>query len=66
VTSALLQPAGATFGDSAEELLRNAAVVGIPGWAVLSVILLFYGWLTYLVFAHSKEPGELAHGQVHV
>ena len=68
ITSGLLQPtgAGAALSYSAEEFLDNAAIAGIPGWAVLSAIAAFYSWLTYVVLRHPLKKGELAHGQVHV
>jgi uncharacterized membrane protein len=68
ITSAFLQPTGAraTFIGSVDEVLHNAAIASIPGWAVLPGILVFYGWLTYVALRHSIERGELTHGQVHV
>jgi uncharacterized membrane protein len=68
ITSAFLQPSGerATLVGSVDELLQNAAIASIPGWAVLFGILTFYGWLTYVALRHSIDRGELAHGQVHV
>ena len=54
------------FVRSTGELLHNAAIGYIPGWAVLIVILLFYGWMLYLMLIHREAPGELAYGEVHV
>jgi len=67
-TSANLQPDLSQFGfiHSTGELFRNAAIVYIPGWMVLAVVLLFYGWLGYVMFRFKKVEGELSHGQVHV
>jgi uncharacterized membrane protein len=67
ITSTFLQPIGerATVAESVDELLQNAAIASIPGWAVLLAILAFYGWLIYVAL-HSIDRGELAHGQVHV
>ena len=68
ITSTFLQPIGerATIAESVDELLQNAAIASIPGWAVLLAILAFYGWLIYVALRHSIDRGELAHGQVHV
>jgi uncharacterized membrane protein len=68
ITSAFLQPTGerATFIGSVDEVLRNAAIASIPGWAVLLGIVSFYGWLIYVALRHSIDRGELTHGQVHV
>lgn len=67
-TSSVLQPGLAELGfiHSPGELLRNAAIVYIPGWMVLAGILGFYGWLGYVMFKYSKLEGELSYGQVHV
>src|SRR5437867_5588513 len=54
------------FVRSTGELLPIAAIGYIPGWAVLIVILLFYGWMLYLMLIHREAPGELAYGDVHV
>lgn len=66
-TSALLQPALGQFGfvHSPGELLRNAAIVYIPGWMVLAGVLGFYGWMGYVMFRYYKVEGELSYGQVH-
>jgi uncharacterized membrane protein len=67
ITSTLLQPVGRGAAEySAAALLRNAAIAGIPGWLVLASVAAFYAWLIYVVARYSNEPGELAHGQVHV
>jgi uncharacterized membrane protein len=67
-TSALLQPELGRFGfvHSRAELLSNAAIVYIPGWAVWLAVLAFYGWLGYVMFKHYKVEGEVSFGQVHV
>jgi uncharacterized membrane protein len=68
ITSAFLQPTGerATYVRSVDELLQNAAIANIPGWAVMLGMLTFYSWLIYVALRHSIDRGELAHGQVHV
>jgi uncharacterized membrane protein len=67
-TSAVLQPGLAEFGfvHSPGELLRNAGIVYIPGWMVLSGVLVFYAGLAYVMFKYYKVEGELSYGQVHV
>ena len=67
-TSAVLQPGLAEFGfvHSPGELLRNAGIVYIPGWMVLSGVLVFYAGLAYVMFRYYKVEGELSYGQVHV
>jgi uncharacterized membrane protein len=51
---------------STGELFHNAAIGHIPGWMVSAAVLLFYGWLFYLILSHRKMTGELAYGEVHV
>ena len=67
-TSAVLQPGLAEVGfvHSPGELLRNAGIVYIPGWMVLSGVLVFYAGLAYVMFRYYKVEGELSYGQVHV
>jgi uncharacterized membrane protein len=67
-TSAVLQPGLAEFGfvHSPGELLRNAGIVYIPGWMVLSGVLVFYAGLAYVMFKYYKVDGELSYGQGHV
>ena len=66
-TSALQPTAGQSgFVRSTGELFHNAAIGYVPGWAVLTVILLFYGWMFYIMLMHREAPGELAYGEVHV
>jgi uncharacterized membrane protein len=33
---------------------------------VLAGIILFYGWMAYIMFRHRETSGELAYGEVHV
>jgi uncharacterized membrane protein len=67
-TAAMLQPEGGRveFIQSTAEFMRNAAIVSLPGWAVLIGVLLFYGWLFYVMFRYRKIEGELVYGEVHV
>lgn len=67
-TSAILQPklGQVDFIHSPSELFSNAAIVYIPGWVVLIGLLVFYGWLGYVMFRYNKVEGELSYGQVHV
>ncbi len=51
---------------STGELFTNASIGYVPGWAVLVVILSFYGWLLYIMLSHRETTGELAYGEVHV
>ncbi|HYP29919.1 MAG TPA: DUF2270 domain-containing protein [Blastocatellia bacterium] len=64
-TSSILQPEG-RFIDSTNELLVNASIGQLPGWAVLLVVMLFYLWLLYVMLRHREREGELAYGEVHV
>ncbi|ASQ45933.1 DUF2270 domain-containing protein [Legionella clemsonensis] len=48
------------------EIVKNAALGPIPGWAVLACVAMFFGWLTYACLLTPKSTGELAHGDVHV
>ncbi|HKY04123.1 MAG TPA: DUF2270 domain-containing protein, partial [Blastocatellia bacterium] len=52
--------------NSTGELFTNASIGYVPGWAVLIVILSFYGWMLYIMFSHRETTGELAYGEVHV
>ena len=65
-TTSVLQPGSSQIIHSAGELLNNAALGYIPGWLVLICILLFYGWLLYVMLKHRETTGELAYGEVHV
>jgi uncharacterized membrane protein len=48
------------------EWVWNAAVGAVPGWVVLPVVALFYGWILYASLRRPKGEGELAFGNVHV
>ena len=68
ITSTKLQQDGAPFDivQSLEEIMRNAALGPVPGWAVCLVVAAFYGWLTYATLRTYESAGEMVHGQVHV
>jgi uncharacterized membrane protein len=51
---------------SLDEWVRNAAIGPAPGWLVVSVVALFYGWILYAAFRKPQGEGELAFGDVHV
>lgn len=66
-TTSVLQAAGpAAIVHSTGELFTNAAIGYVPGWAVLILILSFYGWMIYIMLKHREAAGELAYGEVHV
>lgn len=67
-TTSTLQPDQATsrFIHSTTEFFQNATIGSIPGWAILICVLVFYGWIFYIMFRHREAPGELAYGEVHV
>jgi len=68
-TSSMLQPSGEElpgFVHSTGEFYHNAGIGYVPGWAVLIVVLAFYGWMFYVMRRHREAPGELAYGEVHV
>jgi len=62
----LQQGAQVDFVQSLEEVVRNAAVGPLPGWAVMIAVAAFYAWLVYVTLRGHQEAGELAHGKVHV
>jgi uncharacterized membrane protein len=66
-TSRRLQPAGdVDFIHFTNEWIHNAAIGFLPGWAVLAGILIFYGWMVYIMIKYRESSGELAYGDVHV
>ena len=67
-TTAVLQPrtGDVEFVHSGEEFLHNASVGYIPGALVLAGVLIFYGWLLYVMIRHRTVEGELAFGDAHV
>jgi uncharacterized membrane protein len=68
ITSAKLQPvAGVSeFAFSFTGALDNAALGPLPGWLVVLVVAIFYGWLLLAALRRYERGGELAHGEVHV
>jgi len=68
ITTAVLQPrTGETeFIHSLDEFLHNTAIGYIPGEVVLAGVLIFYGWLIYVMIRHRTNEGELTFGEVHV
>lgn len=67
-TTVVLQPktGKAEFIHSSKEFLQNVSIGYIPGGVVLASLLIFYGWLLYIMFRHRKQEGELSFGDVHV
>src|SRR4029453_16216588 len=66
-TNSVLTASGtAGVVQSTGELFRNAAIGYVPGWIVISLILMFYGWMLYIMRRHREAAGELAYGEVHV
>ena len=68
ITSSKLQKEGVQFEfvQSLQEILANAALGPIPGWAVVSAVALFYIWIAATSLRPKAGSGELAHGDVHV
>jgi uncharacterized membrane protein len=67
-TTAVLQPrtGDVEFVHSGKEFLHNTAIGYIPGSFVLAGVLIFYGWLLYVMIRHRTVEGELTFGDVHV
>jgi len=67
-TTAELQPSTGTaeFVHSFDELLKITAVGYVPGWLVLGCVLVFYGWLLYVMLRYRTQIGELRFGEAHV
>ena len=67
-TTAALQPrtGEAEFIHSVDEFLHNTALGYIPGSVVLAIVLIFYGWLFYVMIRHRTQAGELGFGEAHV
>ena len=68
ITTAVLQPrtGEAEFIHSFDELMHNTSVGYIPGEVVLAGVLIFYGWLFYIMLRHRTNQGELTFGEAHV
>jgi uncharacterized membrane protein len=54
------------FVHNTTELFQNATIAGVPGSAVCILLILFYGWMGYMMIRHRETPGELHYGDVHV
>jgi uncharacterized membrane protein len=67
-TTAVFQPrtGEAEFIHSVEEFLHNTAIGYIPGGVVLAGVLIFYGWMFYVMIRHQTGEGELTFGEAHV
>jgi len=67
-TTAVLQPrtGDVEFVHSGKEFLYNASVGYIPGELILAGVLIFYGWILYVMIRHRTVEGELAFGDAHV
>ena len=68
ITSAKLQPGMGDyeFAFSVNDILKNAALGSLPGWFVMVIVAVFYGWILYATFRPQHSIGEHAHGEVHV
>ena len=68
ITSAKLQPAAGVseFAFSFKDTLENAALGPLPGWLVMAIVAVFYGWILYAIRRRYTQSGELAFGEVHV
>lgn len=51
---------------SLHEIVGNAMLGPVPGWAVLAAVAFFYGGLGIATMHRDKDSGELAYGEVHV
>jgi uncharacterized membrane protein len=49
-----------------DEFLRNTAIAGIPGIAVVVGIAVLYAWLLFVMVRFPLDEDELGPGQVHV
>jgi uncharacterized membrane protein len=54
------------FAPSLATMSNNAALGHLPGWGVMAALVLFYGWMTYIMIRHRERWGEVAYGDVHV
>jgi uncharacterized membrane protein len=66
ITSQLPQTAEAGVNLlTAEETVANAALGPAPGWLIIAIVVLFYGWVLYATLRKHQRAGELVHGEVH-
>src|SRR5262245_3891410 len=42
------------FVHSIDELFQNASIGGVPGWMILILLILFYGWMLFLILRHRE------------
>jgi uncharacterized membrane protein len=68
ISSPKLQDLGVSREKAASigEIVQNAALGPVPGWAMLFVVSIFYVWIAYASLRPIERPGELSHGDVHV
>jgi uncharacterized membrane protein len=68
VSSSSLQPGIGQLGAARQpaDIITNLAVGPVPGWAVLTCVILFYAWLVFATFSTPPSAGELTYGDVHV
>jgi uncharacterized membrane protein len=65
-TTSVLQPQNTSdkILQSPNEIVFNASIGHVPGVVVVVAILVFYGWLIYIMFKHRVSSGDLAYGEV--
>jgi uncharacterized membrane protein len=68
ISSAKLQMEGVPFDfmQTLESVVENATLGPIPGYAVITLLLVFYALIVFATLRPEKATGELAHGTVHV
>lgn len=68
ITSGKLQPGAGSdeVAFSFGETIRNAALGPLPGWLVIAIVTIFYGWIAYMMVKRFQRTGELVYGNVHV
>lgn len=68
ISSPKLQVSGVRqeMGISFHGIVENAALGVVPGWAVITILILFYAWIAYACLHSTKHSDELLHGDVHV
>ncbi|MQW88194.1 DUF2270 domain-containing protein [Sinorhizobium saheli] len=68
ISSPKIATTGETFDHvrSWSDVMENAALGPVPGWAVAIAVALFYGAVLYGSIRREPGAGELAHGEVHV
>lgn len=68
ISSPKLQDLGTQqdMAASLQEIVGNAALGALPGWAVLIMVASLYAWIAYTTFMAAGGSDELTHGRVHV